>query len=479
MKFAFKSSQRESQPLEPETARPQGGRLLGAGLGHWPPQSSNRAGRRAPLYVCAVALWIAFGAAGAWAAPRETARAPASQNFGLSARAAIMIDAATGRVLYEHDADQPFLPASLTKLMSLHIVYEKLRDRTISRDDVVYLTRNAWANNQAPGSTLMHLGPGQIVTVEELMKGAAISSGNDAAVALAEYVAGSTDKFVQLMNEESRFMGYRVTHYEDPAGVGPDNRVTAREFADFCRRYIELHPEALGELHSLREFDYPLARNMPDGRLPPRGTRRTYNHNGLVWDNLGVDGLKTGRFDGENFTAAITAQRGETRLIVVLLGVPGRSLIEGARNRSDDGATLLTYGFNTYDTMELEPPRLGQIGVWRGVARKLAVVAGAPVRLTLSDSELSNLQGVLEVQGPIVAPISRGEKVGEIVYSALGGEVGRIPVVADEDVAGAGPIRQAMDWLVMGVSSLVGSPPRGERTVLDVGNSARLLSDRY
>jgi len=281
------------------------------------------------------------------------------------------------------------------------------------------------------------------------------------------------------MNEESQFMGYTVTHYEDPAGVGPDNRVTAREFADFCRRYIELHPEALGELHSLREFDYPLARNMPDGRLPPRGTRRTYNHNGLVWDNLGVDGLKTGRFDGENFTAAITAQRGETRLIVVLLGVPGRSLIEGARNRSEDGATLLTYGFTTYSTVELDPPRLAQIGIWRGAVRRLAVAVGAPVRLTVSESERANLQGVLEITGPVVAPISRGQQVGEIVYSALGGEVGRVPVVADADVPGAGPVRQAWDWLVMGVSSLVGSPPRGERTVLDLGNSSRLLSDRY
>ncbi len=167
----------------------------------------------------------------------------------------------------------------------------------------------------------MNLGQGQIVTVEELMKGVAIASGNDAAAALAEYVAGSSEAFVRRMNEEARFMGYSVMHFADPAGLSTENRVTAREFADFCRRYIELHPEALAELHSLREFDYPLPQNVPGGRLSGQATRKQYNGNYLVWDGIGVDGLKTGHLDNANFTAAITARRGDTRLIAVLLGV--------------------------------------------------------------------------------------------------------------------------------------------------------------
>ena len=265
------------------------------------------------------------------AGPAETAHEPTREPFHLFARSAILIDQASGRVLYQRNADQPYVPASLAKLMSLHIVYQKLQDRTISRSDVVSLSANAWANHQAPGSTLMHLGPGQIVTVEELMKGMAVASGNDAATALAEYVAGSTQRFVQLMNEESRFLGYTVTHFTDPSGVGEENRVTAREFADFCRRYIESNPEALSELHSLREFEYPQRQNMPGGGLVPRGTKKQYNSNYLVWDDLGVDGLKTGHLDNDNFTAAITARRGDTRLIAVLLGVPGTSLTDGAR----------------------------------------------------------------------------------------------------------------------------------------------------
>ena len=149
-----------------------------------------------------------------------------------------------------------------------------------------------------------------------------MASGNDAATALAEYVAGSTEKFVRLMNEEASFMGYSVTRFTDPSGVGAGNLTTAREFADFCRRYITAHPEALEELHSLREFDYPLPQNMADGRYPGT-TKKQFNPNYLVWDDFGVDGLKTGHLDDNNFTAAITARRGDMRLIAVLLGVPG------------------------------------------------------------------------------------------------------------------------------------------------------------
>ena len=156
-------------------------------------------------FICALALIPLRLFAG----PAETAHEPARESFRLFARSAILIDQVSGRVLYQRDADQPFVPASLAKLMSLHIVYQKLADRTISRSDVVSLSANAWANHQAPGSTLMNLGPGQIVTVEELMKGMAVASGNDAATALAEYVAGSTRQFVRLMNEERGSSGTR------------------------------------------------------------------------------------------------------------------------------------------------------------------------------------------------------------------------------------------------------------------------------
>lgn len=390
------------------------------------------------------------------AIPAETSGEKKGEPFTLVAQSAILIDQASGRVLYQRNADQPFVPASLAKLMSLHIIYEKLADRSISRTDVVSLSAHAWADHQAPGSTLMNLGPGQIVTVEELMKGMAVASGNDAATALAEYVAGSTSSFVRLMNEESKFLGYTTTRFTDPAGVAKDNRVTAREFADFCRRYIDQHPEALVELHSLREFEYPLAQNMPDGRHVPHGTKKQYNGNYLVWDGFGVDGLKTGHLDNENFTAAITARRGDMRLIAVLLGVSGRSLTVGARNRSTDGMALLSYGFRNFTTIELDAPSLAPVRVWRGESRELAIAPSGPVRITARKSELESLAYRVVLSAPVMAPIVRGQEVGALVYSSGAEEVGRIPLLARTDVEEAGLLRRMWDSVVLGVSTIVG-----------------------
>jgi D-alanyl-D-alanine carboxypeptidase (penicillin-binding protein 5/6) len=402
-----------------------------------------------------IALAALLSAAPLSAVPAETRGMPAGDPFLLFARSAILIDVASGRVLYQRNADLPAVPASLAKLMTLHIVYEKLGDRSIGRNDVVSLTRNAWADNQAPGSSLMNLGPGQIVTVEELMKGVAVASGNDAATALAEYVAGNSPGFVRLMNEEARFLGYTVTRFTDPAGVGEDNRVTAREFADFCRRYIDLHPEALTELHSLREFTYPLRQNMPSGRPVPRETKKQYNGNYLVWDDFGVDGLKTGHLDGENFTAAITARRGDMRLIVVLLGVPGSSLEDGARNRSEDGMALLSYGFRNFSTIDLEAPSLPPVRVWKGEARELSIAPSGSVRLTARPNELEKLAYTVVVSTHLLAPVVRGQKVGELVYSAGAEEIGRIPLVATTGVESGGLLRRVWDSLVLEFSSIL------------------------
>jgi serine-type D-Ala-D-Ala carboxypeptidase (penicillin-binding protein 5/6) len=393
----------------------------------------------------------------------------------LFARAAILIDAATGRVLYQHNADTPFVPASLAKLMSLHIVYEKLADRSIAPTDVVALSANAWADNQAPGSTLMHLARGQIVTVDELMKGVAIASGNDAATALAEYVAGSRARFVSMMNEEARFLGYSITHYSDPAGLGMDNRVSAREFADFCRRYIALHPQALRDLHSLREFDYPLAQNMPDGKLAPGKTLKQYNGNYLVWDG-DVDGLKTGHLDDDNFTAAITAHRGSMRLIAVLLGVSGATLKEGAQNRTDDELALLGYGFRTFTTMTLDAPPMPAVRVWKGTSPALAMAVAGPIQLTLRPEERDKLEYTLLVTTPVVAPVIHGQKIGDLVYTAGRDEVGRFPVVATADIDAAGPLAHAWDSTLLGISSALSGLTATVRTALDSVPSSPVLS---
>ncbi len=322
----------------------------------------------------------------------------------------------------------------------------------------------------------MNLGPGQIVTVEELMKGVAIASGNDAATALAEYVAGSTTEFVRMMNDEARFMGYSTMHFTDPAGVGQDNRVTARELADFCRRYIDLHPGALEELHSLREFDYPLPQNMP-GMLRARlETKKQYNGNWLVWDGIGVDGLKTGHLDDKNFTAAITARRGNMRLIAVLLGVPGRSLTDGARHRTDDSMTLLSWGFRNFTAVDLDAPTLPAARVWEGEAREIPVEPAGPIQLIARPEEEQKLTYMVLARSPLVAPVYKGQKVGDLVYSAGTEEVGRIALLAAADVETGNVLRRAWDGFVLGLSAILEDTSTAARAARDTLHSTTRVS---
>jgi D-alanyl-D-alanine carboxypeptidase (penicillin-binding protein 5/6) len=427
--------------------------------------------------LTSILVLVAFPAAAALrAAPVQTVEAPAGTPAPLAARSAILIDQATGRVLFQKNPDEALVPASLAKLMSLHVILQMLEDRSISRTDVVSLSANAWAEHQAPGSTLMNLGPGQIVTVEELMKGMAVASGNDAATALAEYAAGSTAEFVRRMNDEARFLGYGSMRFTDPAGVKPDNRVTAREFAQFCRRYVEVHPGALAELHSLREFTYPLAQNVPGGLLPPLSTKKQFNANYLVWDQIGVDGLKTGHLDDANFTAAFTARRGDTRLIVVLLGVPGTSLADGARRRAEDGLALLVWGFHNFSTVALEAPPLPAVRVWKGSARDVAIGPATMVRVTARLQEMSSLKYTLLLRTPLQAPILKGQNVGELVYSSAAGEVARIPLEALAGVEEAGLLGRAWDGAALGLSSLARDALSVLRAVLDSLRPAAIVS---
>ncbi|MGA2640297.1 MAG: D-alanyl-D-alanine carboxypeptidase family protein [Spirochaetia bacterium] len=431
---------------------------------------------RGPGLIAPLILITACVAAPLFAGPPQTVTRSEKEPLALMARSAILIDQISGRVLYQSSPDLPLVPASLAKLMTLHIVYQKLADRTISRSDVVTLSSNAWADHQAPGSTLMHLGPGQIVTVEELMKGVAIASGNDAATALAEYVAGSTPEFVRMMNDEARFMGYSTMHFTDPAGVGTENRVTARELADFCRRYIELHPGALEELHSLREFDYPLPQNVPGMQPAQLETKKQYNGNWLVWDRIGVDGLKTGHLDNSNFTAAITARRGSMRLIAVLLGVPGKSLTDGARNRTEDSMALLTWGFRNFTAIELDPPTLPAVRVWMGARREIPIDIAGPVQLMARPEELSRLTYTVLARTPLVAPVYEGQQVGDLVYSAGTEEVGRIPLLAAADVQSAGVLRWAWDGIVLGLAAILEDTSAAAHAAIDTLHPSTMVS---
>ncbi|HWI51853.1 MAG TPA: D-alanyl-D-alanine carboxypeptidase family protein, partial [Symbiobacteriaceae bacterium] len=362
----------------------------------------------------------------------------------------VLLDFATGQTLFEKDADLPIPPASLTKLMTLHLAYKKIAEGAIKKEDRINISERAWAAKMI-GSSVMFLEPGQIVTVGEIMKGIAIPSGNDAAVAIAEHISGSVDAFVALMNKEAQEMGYKTMKFTDPAGLNPTNMVTAREFADFARRYVQMHPEALTELHSVSEFTYPLPQNLPADKkgTPPV---KQYNRNTLLGNIEGVDGLKTGFIEESGYNIALTAKRGETRLVSVILGAPGKTEFEGSRNRAEAGAAILQWGFSNFTTAKPAMPAIKTVRVWKGAANEVALEPDRPVLLTVAKGQETKLIPTVHQEESVTAPVKKGDKLGELIYSADGKEVAKFNLLASHEVKQGGFFKRLWDTIRLTVT---------------------------
>ncbi len=367
----------------------------------------------------------------------------------LKVKSAILLDYATGQVLFEQNADQPIPPASLTKLMTLHLAYKKIAEGSLKKDDKVQVRPEAWAAKM-PGSSVMFLEPGQIVTVGEIMKGIAIPSGNDAAIALAQHIAGSVDAFVDMMNKEAQAMGFTHLHFTDPAGLNNTNVVTAREFAEFARRYIELHPESLTELHSVTEFTYPLPQNLaPDKKDTP--SVKQYNRNTLLGVVEGVDGLKTGFIEESGYNIAVTAKRGDMRLVAVLLGAPGNNDVEGSRNRAEAATAALQWGFQNFATVKPALPAVKPVRVWKGAVSEVTPEPVKDVYITVARGLETKLTATVHQEESVTAPVKAGDKLGEIIFAADGQEVAKVPLVAKAEIKQGGFFKRLWDSVVMAV----------------------------
>lgn len=368
----------------------------------------------------------------------------------LDAKSAILIDFATGQVLFEQNADASIAPASLTKLMTLHLAYKKIAAGEMKKEDLVQIRREAWAATM-PGSSVMFLEPGQIVTVGEIMKGIAIPSGNDASVAIAQHIAGSVNAFVEMMNKEAQEMGFTTLHFADPAGLSPENKVTAREFAAFARRYVEMHPEALSELHSVEEFTYPLPQNLPpDKQDTPSVTQ--YNRNTLLGEVEGVDGLKTGFIDESGYNICLTAKRGDMRLVGVILGVPGATEAEGSARRAQAGTDMLQWGFQNFVTIKPELPAISTVRVWKGAANQVALEPERPVQLTVARGAENSLTSTVHQETSVMAPVTKGQKLGELIFAADGKEVAKFELRAAADVKQGGFFKRLWDTIRLTVA---------------------------
>ena len=344
----------------------------------------------------------------------------------LAARAWLLVDHHTGQVLAAHNADQKVEPASLTKMMTSYVVSAALRDGRVKRDQVVPVSEKAW---RAIGSR-MFIDPKQTVTVEELLHGLIIQSGNDAAVALAEAVAGTEEAFVGLMNTEARRLGMTSTHYVNATGLpDPSHLTTAHDLARLTAALIRDFPE-----------DYALYK----GKDYTWNKIRQPNRNRLLWLDKGIDGVKTGHTESAGFCLVASRDDGARRLTAVVLGTASDNA------RVQETLALLHYGFRAYEAIRLyqKDVPLAQLKVFKGSAATAGAGFATDFVASLPRGVADNKDRLkAEVAGrvPLIAPVAKGETIATLRLHLDGQLFGEYPLVAVADVPVAGIFGRAWD----------------------------------
>jgi serine-type D-Ala-D-Ala carboxypeptidase (penicillin-binding protein 5/6) len=377
----------------------------------------------------------------------------------LEVSSAILIDFTTGQVLYEQDADQAHAPASLTKLMTLHLAFRQLESGKMRLDEKVNISRNAWAQNPTlRGSSLMFLEPGMNVTVGEILKGIAIPSGNDASLAIAEHIAGTEQAFLAMMNEEARSLGFQVMTFYDSHGLSPQSRVTAREMAAFARLYVRAHPNSLAELHSQKEYQFPQWEHLPKERQEAIGAkerfqppRPQFNRNLLLGSFAGADGLKTGFIDESGYHLLATAERGGMRLIGLVMGA------KDERHREEQALALMNWGFRNWHLVR--PAKVWEqaqpLRVWKGAADQVPFQAKEEVAFVVQAGDQNRVEHRMELPAHLVAPVAAGQRVGTLVYTVGERTVFTTDLVAAESVAPGGLFKRVWDALRLWAAGLM------------------------
>jgi D-alanyl-D-alanine carboxypeptidase (penicillin-binding protein 5/6) len=355
----------------------------------------------------------------------------------VAAKAYLLIDADSGAVLAEHNADMPLPPASLTKMMTSYILAREIGEGNIQETDMVTISENAWSQNPLfEGSSLMWIEPGKDVSVADLQRGIIISSGNDATVAVAEHLAGSEAVFVEMMNTQAEKLGMVDTWYVNTHGLPhPEHMTTARDLAILAGAMVRDHPEQYA-IYKEREFTY--------------NDIRQYNRNTLLAEDPTVDGLKTGHTEAAGYCLVASAERRGMRLISVVMGTSSK------RSRKNETRSLLNYGFRFYETSEMFPAmtELDKPRVWKGQEDYVPVGLQDSTVLTLPRGKKKHLVTSVDLNDELVAPLAVGDEVGSVTLSLDGETVFRAPVVALQPVEPGGFFSRLWDMLLMWIASL-------------------------
>jgi D-alanyl-D-alanine carboxypeptidase (penicillin-binding protein 5/6) len=341
----------------------------------------------------------------------------------VGARAYILSDFDSGRVLAEVNADERMQPASLTKIMTAYVVFEELKQENISMQDKVRVSEKAWRM----GGSKMFIEVDTKVSIEDLLKGLIIQSGNDASVALAEFIAGDEGAFADLMNQYAVRLGMTGSHFVNSSGLpNPEHYTTARDTATLAAAMIRDFPE-LYKMHAMKEYEY-------NGIVQ-------HNRNKLLWRDESVDGLKTGYTESAGYCLAASAERDQMRLISVVMGS------ETERSRARESIALLSYGFRFFETHRLygalEP--LTEVRIWKGEIEKLGIGLARDLYVTVPRGQYEKLDAKMEIDSKVVAPVTKGEARGTLEVTLGGEQIAQRPLVTLAPVAEGGLWRKVSD----------------------------------
>ena len=341
-------------------------------------------------------------------------------NFNIKARTAILQDFLSGKILYEKDADRKIFPASMTKIMTSIIAFELLEKNEISLDDKFIVSENAWRLSER-GYSSMFIMIGDEISVENLLKGIIISSGNDACVALAEGIAGSEEEFAILMNEKAMEIGMTNTNFSNSSGINaPDNISTVRDILLMSNYLIKNYPKYY-EYFKEKEFTWDRTGGDPI---------KQGNRNPLLYKNIGVDGIKTGYLAYEKYSLASSIKRKERRLIAVASGFATKN------DRSKHSLKLLTWGLTKFETIKIAEKNktFTTIDVWQGKKSNINAYVKHDIYKTIPKAKKKYLKVKIVYDGPIAAPINKNESIAKLNIFFKDENIGTYDLLALENI---------------------------------------------
>jgi D-alanyl-D-alanine carboxypeptidase (penicillin-binding protein 5/6) len=343
----------------------------------------------------------------------------------INASGYILMDANSGKIIAEKNSDARLAPASLTKLMTMYVISNAIKNGNIHLDDKVRISEKAWRT----GGSRMFVKVNDEVPVRNLLQGIVVASGNDASVAMAEYIAGTEDAFASLMNTQAQVIGMKNSHFVDSNGLpNPNHYSTAHDLALLAQAIIKNFPEDY-QLYSEKWFAY--------------NNIRQPNRNRLLWRFQYADGLKTGHTEEAGYCLVGSAMKDGTRLISVVMGAPNDSV------RTEDSIRLLTYGFRFFETHKLYSGStpLMQARVWKGAEKEVAMGVARDFYVTIPSGQYKNIQANMQLNEPIKAPVMKGQAYGELKVTLNGQLIATEPLVALQDDKKGGIWRSMTDSL--------------------------------